>query len=72
MKKTILCLLMALCLCLCLVLVSCSPEGPADTTPVPGADGGEKKGEVTFSPDAGGSVDIDEPNQQVPGSTVLH
>lgn len=74
MKKSILCLLLALCLCLCLVFASCSPddETPDDTVPVPGADGGDKKGEVTFTQDPGGNVGIDEPNEQVPGSTVLH
>ena len=74
MKKMLICLLLALCLCLCLVLVSCAPttSDPSKLPSVPGTEEPEKKGEITFSPDAGGNVNINEPNQQVSGSTVLH
>ncbi|MBQ9098149.1 MAG: hypothetical protein IJY50_01820 [Clostridia bacterium] len=65
MKKSILCLLMALCLCLCLVFVSCKPDEEPEPDPV----GDEKQGEIHITPDDSASVDPNMPDQVMPDST---
>ncbi len=76
MKKTFLCIFLALCLCLCVVLASCKkdPETPPDdpTTPTDTGELGEKKGNVYYTPDPGGDVDVPEPNEQPEDGTVRY
>ncbi|MBE6702775.1 MAG: hypothetical protein E7585_05125 [Ruminococcaceae bacterium] len=60
MKKSILCLLMALCLCLCMILASCKPEPEPEPLPEQ-----EKQGQVHQTPDTSASVDPIMPNEQV-------
>ena len=81
MKKTLLCLLLALCLCLsCIMLIACNDdEEPVDdpaTDVAPGDEEVGKKGEiqtekVPADPDYI-SPDNAETNQQQPGGTVRY
>ncbi len=65
MKKSILCLLLALILCLGMVFVSCKKdkdeEGEGDST--------GKKGEIKVTAAAEDAV-VNRPNEQVPGYTI--
>ncbi len=66
MKRSILCLLVLLTLCVCILFVSCKKEDPA--VDAPDAAGVGKKGE-TETTRVEGSVDLDGPNEQLPGFT---
>ncbi len=67
MKKTVLCIFLALCLCLCALLASCKkdpdppPDNPPPVTTDPG-ELGEKKGNIYYTADPGGDVNPPEPN----------
>ena len=67
MKKSILCLFVLLTLCVCILFVSCKKE---DTViDAPDANSVGKKGE-TQTEKIPGSVDLDGPNEQLPGWTT--
>lgn len=77
MKKTLLCLLLALCLCLsCIMLIACNDdEEPADdpaTDVAPGDEEVGKKGEVTLFPKEENEVSPNQPNEQIDGSTTRY
>lgn len=66
MKRSILCLLVLLTLCVCILFVSCKKEDPA--LDAPDAAGVGKKGE-SQTQKIPGQVEIDAPNEQLPGWT---
>ena len=66
MKKTILCLIMALCLCLCVFLASCKPDEP----PAPPAE--EVKGQFHTTPDNTAGVGFETDNPVVGDSTARY
>ena len=68
MKKSILCLLMALCLCLCMILASCKPKPAPQEDPKEQ----EKVGYVHQTPDTSASVDPSMPNEQVGNDTTRY
>ena len=69
MKRSILCLLVILTLCVCMLFVSCKKD---DTSAeAPDANGVGKKGE-TQTERVEGNVDLNGPNEQIPGSTTRY
>ena len=67
MKKTILCLIMALCLCLCMILVSCKPDdGDTDTPPE------EVTGQFHTTPDNTAGVGFETDNPVVGNDTARY
>ncbi|MBQ9779276.1 MAG: hypothetical protein IJW22_10205 [Clostridia bacterium] len=77
MKKTLLCLLLALCLCLsCIMLIACNDdEEPVDdpaTDVAPGDEEVGKKGEVTLFPNEENEVVPNAPNEKQDSFTLLY
>jgi hypothetical protein len=76
MKKTLVCLLLALCLCLsCIMLIACNEDETPDDAPVDVAPGEEeigKKGEITLFPKEENEVTPNQPNEQLPDSTTRY
>ena len=77
MKKTLVCLLLALCLCLsCIMLIACNEDETPDDDPAvdvaPGEEEVGKKGEVTLFPKEENEVTPNQPNEQLPDSTTRY
>lgn len=66
MKKTILCLMMALCLCLCMILASCKPEEVVDTPPE------EVTGQFHTTPDSTAGVGVETDNPVIGNDTARY
>lgn len=85
MKKSILCLLLALCLCLSVVLAACKEETPdpnQGTTPpveeqppvTDTTEEGGKKGQIHYTEDTSAGVDVEDSgneNQQVDDNSSI-
>ena len=75
MKKTLLCLLLALCLCLsCIMLIACDDDDTPveDVPPVEQEQEIGKKGEVTLFPKEENEVSPNQPNEQVGDNTTRY
>ena len=76
MKKTLLCLLLALCLCLsCIMFIACDKDDevpPEDVPPVEEEQEIGKKGEVTLFPKEENEVSPNQPNEQLGDSTTRY
>lgn len=68
MKKTILCLVIAISLCLCMILVSCKPDDD-DTTDAPPA---EITGQFHTTPDSTAGVGFEADNPIVGDDTARY